>query len=138
MNRPSRSFTWDEFNVSKDHPELAAKIALTELDRQKIFYLCQMVLQPIRDTLGKPVVILSGKRSPELNAAVGGAKTSDHLYLGEACAVDFTVPGIEMKIIYHGLCLKQNTLGQLIFYPKQNFIHVSLPSQKHINEAFEK
>lgn len=38
---------------------------------------------------GNPMVISSGYRSPELNAAVGGSKTSQHM-LGQA--VDFTCP----------------------------------------------
>lgn len=36
-----------------------------------------------------PVLISSGYRCPELNAAVGGASNSAHLY---GCAADFTVP----------------------------------------------
>ena len=37
-----------------------------------------------------PVVISSGYRCPELNAAVGGSKTSQHM---KAQAIDFTCPG---------------------------------------------
>lgn len=47
-------------------------------------------LQGIRTVLGKPIVILSGYRSPKLNRAVGGARTSQHQY-GEA--VDWICPG---------------------------------------------
>jgi zinc D-Ala-D-Ala carboxypeptidase len=36
-----------------------------------------------------PVLISSGYRCPELNAAVGGAENSAHLY---GCGVDFTIP----------------------------------------------
>src|SRR4029077_7083545 len=38
---------------------------------------------------GNPVYITSGYRCPELNAAVGGADNSAHLY---GCGVDFTIP----------------------------------------------
>lgn len=48
-------------------------------------------LDPIRQELGRPVFITSGYRSPELNKAVGGVATSNHI-LG--CAVDFVVPGV--------------------------------------------
>jgi hypothetical protein len=47
-------------------------------------------LEKIRTLLGDlPVVISSGYRCPELNAAVGGAANSAHLY---GAAADFTVP----------------------------------------------
>ena len=36
--------------------------------------LCREVLQPLRDHLGRPVVISSGYRCRELNEKVGGAK----------------------------------------------------------------
>ena len=38
------------------------------------------ILDPIREDWGGPISISSGYRCPELNAKVGGAKTSGHLY----------------------------------------------------------
>lgn len=38
------------------------------------------VLQPLRDAYGFPVIINSGFRCPAVNARVGGAATSAHLY----------------------------------------------------------
>jgi len=47
-------------------------------------------LEKIRSLCGdNAVLISSGYRCPELNAAVGGASNSAHLY---GCAADFTVP----------------------------------------------
>lgn len=46
-------------------------------------------MEKVRALLGQSVHIDSGYRSPELNAAVGGAKNSQHM-LGEAC--DFVCP----------------------------------------------
>ena len=48
-----------------------------------------MKLDEVRKLLGKPVYVSSGYRCPEVNAAVGGSKTSAHL-TGEA--FDFTCP----------------------------------------------
>ena len=48
--------------------------------------LCENVLQPLRDHLGKPVVINSGFRSQAVNMAVGGAKNSQHTK-GEAADI---------------------------------------------------
>ena len=44
------------------------------------------VLEPARTMLGLPIFVNSGYRSPELNAAVGGAKNSQHL-LGQAADI---------------------------------------------------
>lgn len=52
-----------------------------------IFY----VLQPLREKLGKPMIITSGFRSSKVNQLVGGASNSQHLY-GQAA--DFVVNGM--------------------------------------------
>lgn len=53
------------------------------------------VLDPIREDWGGPITVSSGYRCPELNAKVGGAKTSGHLY--GYCA-DLQVKGGMKKI----------------------------------------
>lgn len=51
--------------------------------------LCEKVLQPIRDHYGKSVKVNSGYRHPEVNASVGGSKTSDHCQ-GQAADIEIT------------------------------------------------
>ncbi len=46
-------------------------------------YLVATTLQPLREEFYYPIIINSGYRSPELNTAVGGSKTSQHL-IGQA------------------------------------------------------
>ena len=48
--------------------------------------LCLKVLQPLRDHLGKPVVVSSGYRCKDLNKKVGGVENSQHLK-GEAADI---------------------------------------------------
>ena len=48
-------------------------------------------MEKVRAILGdKPILISSGYRSPKVNAAVGGAKSSAHI---SGLAVDFSCPG---------------------------------------------
>jgi hypothetical protein len=42
--------------------------------------LAENVFEPIRKHFGVPIHISSGYRSKELNAVIGGVKTSDHLF----------------------------------------------------------
>lgn len=47
------------------------------------------ILQPLRNHLGVPITITSGYRSAEVNKAVGGVPSSQHL---TGCAADCVVP----------------------------------------------
>lgn len=44
------------------------------------------VLDPLREAWGAPIIVTSGYRSPKLNAAVGGARGSQHTY-GQAADI---------------------------------------------------
>jgi hypothetical protein len=46
-------------------------------------------MQQVRDLIGAPINISSGYRSPMVNAAVGGARNSQHT---QGLAADFTAP----------------------------------------------
>jgi len=53
--------------------------------------LCEQILQPIRTAYGRGVKVNSGFRHPNVNAAVGGSRTSDHC---KGQAADIEIPGI--------------------------------------------
>lgn len=53
--------------------------------------LAEQVLQPVRDHYGKGVKVNSGYRAPDVNASVGGSKTSDHC---KGQASDIEIPGV--------------------------------------------
>ena len=59
---------------------------------ENLIHLAETVLQPIRDEFGRPVVISSGYRSPELCEAIGSSSKSQHAK-GEAA--DFEIPGVD-------------------------------------------
>jgi len=86
----SKNFTLTEF--TKSQTALRQGIDNTPNDEHlaSAKLLFEHVVQPVRDHFG-PTVINSGYRGPELNAAIGGAATSQHCR-GEA--VDIEVPGV--------------------------------------------
>jgi len=88
-------------------------------------------LQIIRDHFQRPIVIISGYRSPERNAAVGGADKSQHL---EAKAADIKIAGIPTEEIYNRIDklisqgkIKQGGLGK---YIKSGFVHYDVRGTK--------
>ena len=89
--------------------------------------LCERVLQPIRTKYGKGVKVNSGYRSPNVNAAVGGSRTSDHC---RGQAADIEIPGIsnyelakfiEKNFEFTQLILEFYTPG----IPDSGWVHVS-------------
>ena len=89
MTQLSRYFTLAEMTVS----ETAARRGLSNKPTPEALESLKrlaVTLDRIRAALGHPVVITSGYRSPEVNASVGGSKTSAHC---KGLAADFTCPG---------------------------------------------
>jgi zinc D-Ala-D-Ala carboxypeptidase len=84
------------------------------------------VMEKVRTLLGdKPILISSGYRSPQVNAAVGGSKSSAHMS-GLAC--DFSCPGFGTpRMICHRLNLHMKELGvdQLI-HEYSTWVHLGL------------
>ena len=89
--RLTRNFTYEELCNSN----VAERRGINNRPRTKeeekrvienLKALCMEVLQPLRDFLGKPVVISSGYRCAELNKAVGGVRNSQHMK-GEAADI---------------------------------------------------
>jgi len=62
-----------------------------EVEIENLRVLCEQVLQPIRDAYGKGIKVNSGFRHPDVNAAVGGSRTSDHC---RGQAADIEIPGV--------------------------------------------
>lgn len=138
--RLSAHFRLEEFRTSRRFPELAARMEFSEWDRHKCFLLARTILEPVRETVGRPVVITSGKRSAELNRAVGGAAGSDHLFIGFSAAVDFTTTAANRDQLVRAVeRIPGFSFGQLIVYfetdgRRPRFVHASLPTIHHQGE----
>lgn len=131
----SENFQLSEFAVSGDHPGLASLITFSDFERYKAWRLVNEILQPVREEFNHPVQITSGKRSKDLNLAVGGHRNSHHLFLGEDAAVDFTIAGIEMEDVFDFIEINC-PYGELILYKNRKFIHASLPTTKKFKKSF--
>ena len=89
--------------------------------------LAENVLQPIREAYGRGVKVNSGFRHPNVNAAVGGSRTSDHC---KGQAADIEIPGvanadlaqwISENLEFRQLILEFYTPG----IPDSGWVHVS-------------
>ena len=69
--------------------------------------LCTLLLEPIRLQFG-PIAVDDGYRTPEHNAAVGGAATSQHLYLGENSAADIRPLGELLETVFDWIRLESH------------------------------
>lgn len=72
-------FTTAEFARSSTADRLAIDNRIPKAVLPNIVNLVDKVLDPLRESYGKPIVITSGYRSPALNEAVRGAKNSHHV-----------------------------------------------------------
>lgn len=100
------------------------------LERMKL--VANKVFQPIREHFGVPIKVTSFYRSPKLNKAVGGSKTSQHV-LGEAMDLKGT-NGVTNKQIYD--FIKSNLeFDQLIWEygtdKEPSWVHVSYKKGKN-------
>ncbi|MCD8207767.1 MAG: D-Ala-D-Ala carboxypeptidase family metallohydrolase [Bacteroidales bacterium] len=87
--------------------------------------LVDVVLDPLREAWGEPIIVNSGYRCSALNTAVGGSKTSQHM-TGQAADI---VPKNKTKARVKELFQKILDLGlpfdQLINESDYSWVHVS-------------
>lgn len=86
-------------------------------------------LETVRDVLQSPMNISSGYRSPELNAAIGGAENSQHC---QGVASDFTSSHYTLDGIIKLIISEQLPFDQLIKeFSDGNgggWVHISIPN----------
>jgi hypothetical protein len=125
MTQLTEHFTLEEMTVSTtaaqkgidNTPDAAALAELTDLAK---------VLERVRTLLhGAPIIITSGYRCPEVNAACGGVANSAHVF---GRAVDFVAPAfgtprdIVLALLPH---MAELRLDQLI-YEYGDWVHLGL------------
>lgn len=115
-------FTLQE--LTKSNTAIAKKLDNTP-DEQAIKNLNTLVdnvLDPLRKLYGKPIIVTSGYRSPEVNRSVNGATSSQHA-LGEA--VDISIGSKEENKKLFSLIKDNLPFDQLINEHDYSWVHVS-------------
>lgn len=126
----SKYFTERETTVSAMGERLKIKNIPSRDEKDNILYTASR-MDLIREYLGIPLIVLSWFRSEELNSAVKGSKTSAHRF---GLAVDVYSTKMSSKEIYDKIIEAQVKgiiqFDQLIYYPKQNFVHIGFKLNK--------
>lgn len=131
----SLHFTLAELTASNKAAQLGIDNTPDEEASANLENLASM-LEDIRASLGNPVTVTSGYRSPALNKAVGGVPSSDHV---KGCAADIICPafGTPKEVARH-LAAKVDELGigQVIYEALggRAWTHVSIrPTSNPVN-----
>lgn len=127
MTQLTKNFSLAEMTKSETALRHGMDNTPGEAEIVNLLQLCANVLQPIRDHYQKGVKVNSGYRSPDVNAKVGGSRTSDHT---RGMAADIEIPGvanadlagwIKENLSYTQLILEFYTPG----VPDSGWVHVS-------------
>lgn len=119
----TQHFTAAEFTDSDTATRHGIDNSLPETLLADAVATCEM-LERIRELLDAPVIVTSGYRCPDLNAAIGSGRTSDHV---KAMAADFKAPAFGTpKEVCEALLpnLDELGIGQLI-HEFGRWVHVS-------------
>lgn len=92
------------------------------------------ILDPLREIYGKPIKVNSGYRCPELNKAVGGSATSDHV---KGFAADITAGSKEENERLFNIIKHNFHFSQLIDEKNFSWVHVSYNSNNLKNQTLK-
>jgi uncharacterized protein YcbK (DUF882 family) len=116
-------FTIEELTTSKIAQRLKIDNKPSAEVINNLTKLVDNVLDPLREAWGKSITVNSGYRSPELNKAVKGSKTSWHL---QGCAADITAgsPHLNEKL-YNKIRELKLPYCELIDEHQMTWVHVA-------------
>ena len=136
MHNLTEHFTLEELTYSYTAKKYNIDNTPTKMQISELTRLCQDILEPIRQKVGKPIIISSGFRCKALNDRIGGAKNSDHMY---ACAADIKCKGMTVKdlfdIIVDMIKNDEIEVRQLIDEYNYSWVHIS---QNHKHNGYKK
>ena len=115
----SEHFSLEEltFTNHREFDNTPAQVQIDNLTRLAEF------LETVRTLLGKPIMIDSAFRSPEVNQAVGSSSVSQHL---KGCAADIRVPDMTPDEVVKAIYDAGLPYDQLIL--ELGWTHISIPN----------
>lgn len=116
-------FSFQEFERSDTAYKHGIDNTAPESVRRNIAALVDKVLDPLREAWGRPITVTSGYRCPELNKAVGGAATSQHL-LGAAADITTGNP-VDNRRLFQMVQSLRLPFDQMIDESDFTWIHIS-------------
>lgn len=128
-NLKSDYFTLDEFVKSETATRLRIDNTPPADVVRNLQYGVEMILDPLRRAINRPVIISSGYRCPALNKAVGGVSNSWHLK-GNAADIHLNDKAEAVDIFHF---LKQNVSVDTVLFEHSNssqWIHVQWDMNK--------
>lgn len=93
-------------------------------------YMLAGFAERVREIVGKPLIITSGYRCPELNKAIGGAITSQHIFCE---AIDFVVKGLRPEDVFNRIVTSDLKYNQIIIERNtkgSQWVHISIGAFK--------
>lgn len=130
----SKYFKLAEFTKS----EIAKKYNIDNTPSDKVIenlqWLVLKILDPLRNKLGKPVIVTSGYRCKELNEhkEVGGSKNSQHL---EGKASDIRAIGMTTKELFEFIINETKLPFDQVINEFDSWIHISYDRDKPIQRG---
>lgn len=115
-------FTIDELTKSATAKYKGIDNTPSEEVKENLYILIKDVLDPVRLKYGSYIKVNSGYRSPQLNKALGGAVSSQHL-TGEAA--DITGGSIDKNKEIFKIIAESGNFDQLIWEKDGVWVHVS-------------
>ena len=117
-------FTFNELTYSATARQRGIRNEPDEAQKENLRKLVENLLDPIRERWGKPILVSSGFRSPQLNKAVGGVRNSEHL---TGCAADITLSSrMDNELLFKMIRNQKDLMWrQLINEGKGRWIHIS-------------
>ena len=120
----SPNFTLTELTQS----ETAARLGLDNTPSKDVeanLVRLARMLEEVRRALGRPIMVNSAYRSPEVNKAIGSKPTSQHC---NGCAADIRVPGLTPNDIVKEL-IKTNIEYDQLIREFDSWVHISIPNK---------
>ena len=134
--RLSKNFSRAEIEHSNTAKRLDIKNEMSEKHLEQMQGLIDNLIQPMRDAIG-PIRVTSGYRSPQLNRAIGGSRTSQHCK-GQALDIQYWSGGkMNNKVIYDWVLESDIEFDQMINEFDYAWIHISLKKNSNRRQVLE-